>query len=336
MSDRTSIEWTNASWNPIRARGDGQLGWHCEKVSPGCTHCYAERLNGRLGTGLTYSAPNRPMVKLFLDAKILAAPLRWRKPRKIFVCSMTDLFGEWVPDEWIDRIFAVMALAPQHTFQVLTKRARRMREWFARRGPVYGDASDFVMFAREDFMPAPGTVRIMQWPLANVWLGISAEDQQRLNERVPHLLATPAAVRFVSAEPLLGPLDFSFHFGLASNHDDLRGLLNWLIVGGESGPGARPMDIAWARDIVRQCREAGVACFVKQLGKFPVCAAPTGRGHEVIENQRRIDLEWPIGTHFGNPTGDAALNGLVAIVRDKGGDPAEWPEDLRVREWPRP
>src|SRR5258708_16196189 len=126
MADRSAIEWTDATWTPIRARTDN-VGWHCEHVSEGCRNCYAEGINRRLGTGLSFKPALKPA--LFLDEKMLLAPLKWKKPRTIFVCSMTDLFADFVRDEWIDRMFAVMALCPQHRFQVLTKRAQRMREY---------------------------------------------------------------------------------------------------------------------------------------------------------------------------------------------------------------
>lgn len=367
----TKIEWTDETWNPIRARGDGKVGWHCEKVSPGCANCYAERLNGWVGNGLTYTRGNRGPVELFLDEKMLAAPLRWRKPRRVFVCSMTDLFADFVPERWIDRIFAVMALAPQHEFQVLTKRARRERGYVTRLDDLHkslpgGDGAFRYLLRAYDEATAfrrPGgslNPSYPPWPLPNVWLGVSAEDQKRLDERAPDLLATPAAVRFVSAEPLLGPLDFSKwgHAGLECSACPWRGTedtsagreytedgedwfdvcpecgsetahvpldeqlgegLRWIIVGGESGPGARPMDIAWARCIVRQCREAEVAAFVKQLGSciqgdftyFPKAGPPGLGALPMTPNMRGCRLQHP-----------------------KGGDPSEWPEDLRVREFP--
>lgn len=389
MSAKTGIEWTGATWNPLRARNlqTGRVGHYCVKVSPGCTHCYAEKWNrqgrGKNGTKLAYTVENREKLDLFLDEKILTAPLRWRKPRMIFVCSMTDLFGDWVSDEEIDEVFAVMALAPRHVFQVLTKRAERMRQYVSEPGrlsEVIEAAArlsfDEVSIAGRSGEPLAGTTLVMsddpedpeirvaapRWPLSNCWLGVSAEDQQRLDERVPELLTTPAAVRFVSAEPLLGPLDFDG--GVWDGPGYLRGWhtepehgrhdpethncldcpqpvqienpkLNWVIIGGESGPGARPMKIVWARDIVRQCREGNAACFVKQLGAIPLIEIADGCGPEVLRQQHEIDREWLRGTRFGNPRDDRGLNGRVAILKDrKGGDPAEWPDDLRVREFP--
>lgn len=524
MGSVSSIEWTDASWNPVRARGDGKLGWHCERVSPGCEHCYAERLNGRLGTGLKYTVPNRQQVELFLDEKTLTAPLRWRKPRKIFVGSMTDLFGEFVPDAWLDRIFAVMALSQRHQFQLLTKRSKRMREYILNarcrierriddqrdNGEGHSQPIPNRSEGRFSNLPSSNLAARLAWPLPNCWLGVSAEDQQRLDERVPELLATPAALRFVSAEPLLGPLDLSKFLSYDPNHEhnqerrrvDLRdgktwrtgdrlrgadmahrearlgpmeqsrqneslqaiqggeiesdigisdgeghgaqtpndwtsltphlatfqrppsggdddqssernqdgqsakepgaghtirehqtrdsdsssgpdsqpvgrdescskadngpgdgdtssssergaaapacgrvrsGVSNglpdrswrqarlWVIVGGESGPGARPMDIAWARDIVRQCREAGAPVFVKQMGRW------------VLGNDVGFAVnDWllSVGRAFRPPMiGRGARRRHpeaigFSLFDPKGGDPSGWPEDLRVRQFP--
>jgi protein gp37 len=277
MSDCSKIEWTDASWTPIRARrksasaqvGDrgwrsalpgGKLGWHCEHVTTGCEHCYAERMNKRLGTGLPFKPGHRKDIDIFLDDEMLTAPLRWRKPRMIFVCSMSDLFADFVKDEWIDRVFAVMALAPQHTFQVLTKRAERMRAYF----------SGCLDVAIE-----------RHWPLPNVWLGVSCERQQESDARIPLLLQTPAAVRFVSAEPLLGPIDLRNYLDGREEHgvDMARPVgsrvgccvgwtppLDWVIVGGESGPEARPMHPDWARSLRDRCAAADVPFFFKQWG----------------------------------------------------------------------
>ena len=269
MADKTGIEWTDATWNPIRARNKatGKVGWYCEKVSPGCETCYACRFNEvRLGTGLPYKPGHRKDVDIFLDEKTLLQPLRWKKPRKIFVCSMTDLFGEWVPDEWIAMVFAIMALTPWHTFQVLTKRSKRMREYCRLIRPQYLDAQDEICEVRYGSRPTAIT-----WPLPNVWLGVSAEDQTRADERVPDLLATPAAVRFVSAEPLLGVLDMRQTLDRAGM-DPVWGLrqagLHWVIVGGESGPRARPMHPDWARGLRDQCKATGTAFHFKQWGEW--------------------------------------------------------------------
>ncbi|MDG4903162.1 phage Gp37/Gp68 family protein [Mesorhizobium sp. WSM4962] len=301
MADKSAIEWTDATWTPIRARvweiqddgsGKERIGWHCEHASEGCRFCYAEGFNRRLGTGRDFKPGelyreekrgyNNGEVKLFLDDEMLTAPLRWKKPRMVFVCSMTDLFADFVPDEWVDRVFAVMALAPQHTFQVLTKRAARMRMYVsgfecdgARRLNV-ADAAGRMM---EDGDNAHDYVANLDWPLKNVWLGVSAERQQEADERIPQLLATPAAIRFVSAEPLLGPLDISKYLRplcdrcppwevpcrIGCQH---CARLDWVIVGGESGPEARPMHPAWARSLREQCANNRVSFFFKQWGAY--------------------------------------------------------------------
>lgn len=314
MGSKTKIEWTatvnadgsvtpGATWNPIRARrrSDGKLGWACQKVSQGCKNCYAESLNLRLGTGRPFTGIDDAEVELFLDEEMLLRPLRWRRPRKIFVCSMTDLFADFVPAEWIDRIFAVMHLSPRHTFQVLTKRAARMNSYL----DSSTDNREEVIGAAVRELTGGASSGLLELPLPNVWLGVSAENQETADERIPLLRETRAAVRFVSAEPLLSGLDLS-----KGGAGQALGI-SWLIIGGESGPidKVRPMDIEWVRDIVRQCREAGVPCFVKQLGRFPVYYKEVGSGKG---------------------------SGYVPLsIRDgKGGDPAEWDEDLRIREWP--
>lgn len=297
MGERTGIEWTGSTWTPIRARHrqSGKLGWHCVHLSPGCRHCYAESLNGRLGTGLPFKPGHAADIEIILDEAMLLKPLRWKKPRAIFVCSMTDLFADFVPDEMIDRVFAAMALAPQHTFQVLTKRAARMRAYlsdqFARERiamaaiDIVNAHSELKLTSQKWFERTDGVDHlVMPWPLRNIWAGVSAEDQSRADERIPELLATPAAVRFVSAEPLLGPIDFTT---INHGHDTTDALsgehvwgpitnarkppgpkLDWIIVGGESGLKARAMHPAWVRSIRDQCAGAGTAFFFKQWGEW--------------------------------------------------------------------
>lgn len=282
----TGIEWTDVTWNPTRG---------CSRVSPGCEKCYAERQAARFAGaggpyhGLVRVGPNGPRwtgdVRLVPDS--LTAPLHWRKPRRVFVDSMSDLFHEKISNEDIAAVFGVMAASPQHTFQVLTKRAERMLEWFmlvaARRPTVTMEPVAYCLGAMHGVLRRPSAAVAHDgdgrppWPLPNVWLGVSVEDQQRADERIPPLLATPAAVRFVSYEPALGPVDFQrYIYDGAWMNDPLatRGFtatrLNWIIVGGESGPGAREFDLAWARSIVAQCRAAGVAMFIKQdSGRLP-------------------------------------------------------------------
>jgi protein gp37 len=299
---KTKIEWTTDTWNPIRARNlkTGKTGWHCEHATTGCINCYSERLNLRLGTGLPFKPGHRKDIEIFLDENMLTAPLRWKKPRMIFVCSMTDLFADFVKDGWIDRIFAVMALCPQHTFQVLTKRAERLRTWFSTTSANDERVTDVVANAYEigglerpngEMWATDAKVCSIstRWPLSNCWLGISCERQEEADERIPKLLATPAAVRFISAEPLLGPIDIGEYLVGHEDHDvDLSRApgsmvggcvgwtpsIDWVIVGGESGPHARPMHPDWTRSIRDRCRAAGVPFFLKQWGEW----APSDRG----------------------------------------------------------
>ncbi|MGY3393401.1 protein gp37 [Bradyrhizobium sp. USDA 3311] len=249
MADHSDIEWTDATWNPITG---------CSILSPGCARCYAMKLAGtRMRNhpsrrGLTQESKNGPVWngKVRFNDQWLRQPLEWTRPRMIFVCAHGDLFHENVPDEWIDDVFAVMASAPHHTFQVLTKRPDRMRR--------YVDDGVGRVIARQHRnwhdRDWPG------WPLPNVWLGVSTERQQEYEERKQHLRETPAAIRFFSMEPLLGPIEADW-------------LGDWVIVGGESGDGARPMHHSWPRAIERQCAAAGVPFHFKQWGAWlPVCA----------------------------------------------------------------
>lgn len=306
MSANTKIEWTDASWTPIRARHKttGKVGWHCEHVTPGCENCYAEGMNKRLGTGFPFKPGHRKDIELFLDETMLLQPLKWKKPRMIFVCSMTDLFADFVPDEWIDKVFAVMALCPQHTFQVLTKRSKRMREYLSN-----PNLEDWLTELWQQYDPDKQTWNLLL-PLRNVWLGISAEDQTRADERIPDLLATPAAVHFISAEPLLGPLNLdkylhdsdcdyvSEDYGpgyLCTCEEPHEQRVNWVILGGESGTGARPMHPDWARDIRDQCKAAGTAFFFKQWGEY---LPEIDRRHQDtgIEKTNVSNTYWPDGT----------------------------------------
>lgn len=293
MADHTHIEWTDATWNPITG---------CSVVSPGCTNCYAMRLaGGRLKhtssrQGLTTPGKAGPVWngQVRFNAAELVKPLRWKRPRKIFVCAHGDLFHESVPDDWIDQVFAVMALSPQHTFQVLTKRAGRMRRYM-----TDPETPGRIIDAALRIKALP---RDWQWPLPNVWIGVSAEDQARADERIPHLLATPGAVRFVSAEPLLGGVNAAEWLGswcpgcrkpltLGGVHfagrrcgtcHTITSRLDWVIVGGESGPGARPMHPDWARQIRDDCAAAGVAFFFKQWGAWAPGRWPFSLTHETV------------------------------------------------------
>lgn len=339
MSARTSIEWTDRTWNPVRG---------CSVVSAGCKNCYAMKVGARFsGPGLAYEglalrSPARWTGTVRLVEEDLLEPLFWRRPRRIFVNSMADLFHEGLPDEVIDRVFAVMALAPWHTFQILTKRAERMRAYIASRldGRAWTKAIERLP-RRVILRSNIAGVDRGWWPryTDNIWLGVSVEDQRAADERIPLLLQTPAAVRFLSVEPLLGPVDFNEVpmedrcYGVLGSGGGLPGV-DWVIVGGESGPRARPCDVAWIRATVRSCRKAGVPVFVKQVGAAPVgpddclrCAG-TGLLGEVAgpENDRLPRLR--CGHCLG--TGREA----AGLADRKGGDPAEWPKDLRVREFP--
>ena len=327
----TGIEWTDETWNPVTG---------CTKVSPGCAHCYAERLAPKVFAGqttvdrVTLFTRKRKFEDVRCHEDRLDQPLRWRRPRKVFVNSMSDLFHEDVPDAFIDRVFAVMALAPQHTFQILTKRAERMRAYMTT--PLRGHTSIPVEIGKlREWFHRPTN---WTWPHSNVWLGVSVENQHFADERIPLLLQTPAAVRFISAEPLLAPVDLhriqnpkdGFHASaLQGQHDDnfyeFDRALDWVIVGGESGRGARPFDLAWARSIVQQCKDAGVPVFVKQVGASPVVVCPScvGRGSD----------DPTADDYCGNCLG-CHRQSVISIGHQKGGDPSEWPGDLRVREFP--
>ena len=268
----TGIEWTDATWNPIAG---------CTKISEGCRNCYAERMARRLAGRCGYpEAPHHFDVTLHPDK--LDQPLRWKKPRKVFVCSMGDLFHRDL-DDW-DDIFPILSMckeARQHTFLILSKRAERMKK-----------IVDVWYVFNHEYMP---------WP--NIWLGVTAENQEQADLRIPDLLRTPAAVRFVSVEPMLGEVDLSDYLGFCPDCDPYMALhrehgdlyhddgprLDWVIIGCESGPNRRPMELEWALDLVRQCDAAEVPVFVKQI----------------------------------------PVDGRVSH------DPTEWPAELQRREYPK-
>ena len=354
----TEISWTQRTWNPIAG---------CRRVSPGCGGgvkgpdgeaggCYAETMAGRIVRmgGYEWSAlkgawmvdPKKKQTQasrasadrykdlvrinkdgqarwtgvFAFDAEKLSEPLRRKAPSMYFVNSMSDLFGEGLTNEQIAAVFGVMAACPQHTFQILTKRAARMAEWFKWIAALpepekLALARDTGAFARP-------------WPLPGVWLGVSCERQEESDERIPLLLQCPAAVRWVSAEPLLGPVDFRMvgsngqraYDALTGHHrhddgtpigDGAGPRLDWIVWGGESGHDARPCEVEWIRYGMRKCRDTGVPAFVKQVGGMPtICGVPVTFNHETAE--------WSKGR----------------MADKKGADMAEWPEDLRVREWP--
>jgi len=260
MGDNSKISWTDASWNPVTG---------CSRVSPGCENCYAEALSLRFGwTKLPWSKANAS-ANVVCHEDRLSLPIRWRRPRRVFVNSMSDLFADEVPDFFVLRVFGAMAAAPQHSFQVLTKRPARMARMLSSWSRL--EVSD-VARSLLSFVPHAESVyeaaRNVSWPLPNVWLGTSVEDQRRADERIPHLLQTPAAVRFLSCEPLLGPIDIGLLGTMPESISKRYALvcerIQWVIVGGESGRGYRPMDERWAISIRDECRNAGVAFFFKQ------------------------------------------------------------------------
>lgn len=220
VSDKSAIEWTDATWNPTTG---------CSKVSPGCAHCYAERLSLRFGRSDLAWTPKNAAENVTIHPERFDLPLRWREPKRIFVDSMSDLFHELVPESVVRQVWKTMAEAERHQFQILTKRPERMPAIVARQVEIHG-------------------------VLPNVWLGTSIENDRWVG-RADHLRATPAAIRFISAEPLLGPLSSL----------DLGGI-DWLIVGGESGSNHRPIDVTWVRQLRDTAADEGVAFFFKQWG----------------------------------------------------------------------
>lgn len=308
MADKTGITWTNATWGPVTG---------CAKVSPACKFCYAERDWARLVHLPTYAG--RAFTDVTCHPERLDQPLRWKRPRLIFVNSMSDLFHEDVPDEFIDKVFAVMALSKQHTFQVLTKRSERMLAYMTRLGKsakLLDDAARTLGYTFE----FQGKY-LVSWPIPNVWMGVSVENQTTANERIPLLLQAPAAVRFVSAEPLLEPVSLQQaceKFRHVSGGVDCCGMLrnlDWVIVGGESGPKARLMHPDWARDLRDECQRAGVPFFFKQTGLWQALAPGEAGKAEYRDKQTRF--EW--GTTF---------------VKTKGGG-SELLDGRQHQEWPR-
>jgi protein gp37 len=275
MSDNSAIQWTDATWNPTTG---------CTKISPGCAHCYIERTPAFRIHGRRFTNGHIP---LLLHPDRLEQPLHWKKPRRIFVNSLSDLFHEDVPDQFLHEVYHVMEQAHWHVFQVLTKRAERMRNYLTWR---YGPDEEH----------SHGRI-----PSRHIWHGVSVENQHWKSRVIPHLVNTPSAVRFVSLEPLLEDLgDIWDWFPREREVSQTRSMwidgVNWVIVGGESGPQSRDCAIDWVRSIRWQCREAHVPCFVKQLGRQP-----------------RVS------------------DGVYLNLKDKkGGVLDEWPIDLRVREFP--
>lgn len=298
MADRSKIEWTEASWNPVTG---------CEEVSPGCDHCYAKTFAERWRGTPGHAYANG--FDLTLRPNRLDQPLRWTRPRRVFVNSMSDLFHKDIPDEYIGKVFAVMAATPRHTYQLLTKRHGRMRALLNN-----ADWRSYV-FQYESVLDLSGRPRPLPvWPLPNVWLGVSVEDQQRADLRIPALFETPAAVRWLSMEPLLGPVDLTginWRRGSITHLDVLNGRygvpelwqqktdkrIDWVVVGGESGPGARPMHPYWARSVRDQCVAAGVPFFFKQHGEW----GPLLDVFDYVTNDDRVQVVDTAGRLRGRP-----------------------------------
>jgi len=299
MANKSKISWLlddqglqGATWNPVRG---------CTRKSKGCENCYAEsmahRFNkpGMWAEGLTVIRQGRPgwSGKIKEVPEHLEDPLRWRRGRRVFVCSGADLFHANVRGEYLDQVFDVMEKAERHTFMVLTKRPERMRDYLKQR---WGDLEVL-----------PG----------HICIGVSVEDQETCDERIPVLMETPAAIRYLSAEPLLGPVDLRM-----GDHLDRAGRgLDWVIAGGESGPRARPCALEWLESIVDQCRQHQAAPFVKQLGAFVVseyrAAQTVEEAQELLGRKAQYRWLWRAG-----------------LEDRKGENPEEWPQQLRVREYP--
>lgn len=280
----THIEWTDETWNPVTG---------CTRISEGCERCYIERtppmrMAHRRFDGQQIGATTG----VRLHPERLRRPMEWRKPRRIFVCSMADLFHEDVPDNFIGSVFDTMALAPQHTFQVLTKRPARARSLLQRwQANADGDTYAKASWRRHDMLWCDSKV----WPLPNVWIGTSVESQKWADIRIPQLLETPAAVRWISAEPLLGPVDL-----WASVPPLTLRTIDWVVVVGESGPGARPMHPDWARSLRDQCASARVPFLFKQWGEYvTVDQMPedTFRGWDSEHGTSNYgrDMQWRVG-----------------------------------------
>lgn len=328
MTD-TAIEWTDRVWNPTTG---------CDRVSAGCDNCYAMTMAKRLkGMGQAkYQRDGDPRTSGpgFLaqyHSPVVGEPLRWRKPQRVFVNSMSDLFHDNIPDVFIARVWEVMQRCPQHTFQVLTKRHARMRSLLSS-----AEFREMVFkFGGVGRGQANGHLEQYRgWPLNNVWVGVSAENQQWADIRIPALLDTPAAVRFVSCEPLLGPITLHPYWthgrprwgaptptpagpGAGGSIDmqplELAPRLDWLITGGESGPGARPMHPAWARSLRDQCVKAGVAFHFKQWGEH----SPAGLVDALVDSGSLVSVQASTGVvHRPGQSADGlAPGGWAAMLR---------------------
>ncbi|MBX5015910.1 phage Gp37/Gp68 family protein [Rhizobium lentis] len=325
MSDGTKIEWTDATWNPITG---------CAIVSPGCTNCYAMKLAGtRLQhhpsrAGLTKDSKAGPVWtgEVRFNEEWLTQPLTWKRPRMIFVCAHGDLFAEGVPDEWIDKVFAVMALAPHHIFQVLTKRPERMRDYLTT--PMRQYKISAAQLELPGNIASPGIRPHL--PLPNVWLGVSVEDQKRADERIPILLDTPATIRWISAEPMLGPLDLDKDG--AVNDDSGRSYLrswgrndfysqglDWVVAGGESGTGCRPAHPHWIYSLRDQCAAADVPFLFKQWGNWIVASEENGHTDSAMATNDAIWLD--VDGRQAKPSCDGMREpiGMFRVTKSRAG-----------------
>jgi protein gp37 len=310
VSTSTAIQWTDVTDNIIVVEGGG---WWCRMISPGCMNCYAAKLNQSAFFGGNKRAYKGEAPTMVLRPEICDGWAKQTKPKRHFVASMTDVFGEWVTQNQVDYFLYSMLQAPKQTFQVLTKRP------------------DVAKHCIDIWLDGAGLVKLPP----NVWLGVSVEDQKRADERIPVLLSIPAKVRFLSVEPMLGavhldnwfwqlpepicpscPRDADCGCGFQTAKQNGRPSIDWVIVGGESGARARPCDVQWVTNIVYDCRVAGCPVFVKQLGACAATDESTSDG-------------WPAGTEF-----DVNCITRIKLKHPKGGDMAEWPEDLRVRDFP--
>lgn len=300
----SKIEWCDETWNPL-------VG--CSRISAGCSRCYAAEAakSARLQQFTQYQKVKDwdGMIE-FVENQLLK-PLSWKASKKVFVCSMSDIFHANVKDEWLDKIFAVMAIAKQHTFQVLTKRPERMNEYLSDPKTVQRIGT----WIAADLSPHYGLVGLnhsvfdeFDLPLPNCWLGVSVENQKAADDRIPSLLATPASVRFLSCEPLLEAIEIEEYLRAGTEELGHPGI-GLAIIGGESGPGARPCHIDWIRSLVKQCQQTKTAVFVKQLGSHAIDSTPYIDG--IVQN------------HF-----------QVKLKNRKGGDISEFPLDVQIREFP--
>jgi protein gp37 len=366
MGDKSKIEWTDASWNPV-------VG--CQVISPGCKNCYAQRQAMRLSL-MHPNGPYKQVVRVrdgralpkwngraVEVAERLDQPLRWQRPRRIFVNSMSDLFHHDVSREFIAATLGVMALCGHHTFQLLTKRPARMRELMdsitleeaiesmADYGVSWGSSGFSKHVMRE--MTAMGRDTKWDGPFCDMpWLmlGVSVEDQETADERLPDLLGTRAATRFVSYEPALGPVYFPDNsLGCTGHLAETFGnpLIHQIIIGGESGPESRPFDVIWAESVIEQTRNNGCAVYMKQLGAVPMDSrladiiGPDGKRHytrpcadaaQMLKDSERTDYE----TGERTPAKGYSMRAhQLPLKHRKGGDMNEWPEGLRLREIPR-